>query len=262
MRVSVRAWLLGELVQRCNAATRLQALVRARHARPVHGQPQPASCQWNGNQVANEGGGIRVRAPALRADHTALGAHSIRVLPPAAPAAAGGVLATETEVWAEWEAVRAPAASPASAMHPGHGGARAAHVASTRPGAAGGGGGREVRGQRTWWLAARHAAVCLQRVVRGHKGRRCAAFVAQRLRFELEEGVRQRRLAREAQMLHEQMLLLTPVLQGHVRRVFAALQVFALPLLYPPPPPSRCSLISYPHAQAGPRASGRSPSGH
>ena len=259
--MSVRAWLLGELVQRCNAATRLQALVRARHARPVHGPPQPASRQWNGNQVANEGGGIRVRAPALRADHTALGAHSIRVLPPAAPAAAGGVLATETEVWAEWEAVRAPAASPASAMHPGHGGARAAHVASTRPGAAGGGGGREVRGQRTWWLAARHAAVCLQRVVRGHKGRRCAAFVAQRLRFELEEG-RQRRLAREAQMLHEQMLLLTPVLQGHVRRVFAALQVFVLPLLYPPPPPSRCSLISYPHAQAGPRASGRSPSGH
>jgi hypothetical protein len=44
-------------------------------------------------------------------------------------------------------------------------------------------GGGEVRGQRTWWLAARQAALCVQRVVRGHKGRRRAAFVAQRHRF-------------------------------------------------------------------------------
>ena len=49
-----------------------------------------------------------------------------------------------------------------------------------------------------------------------------------RRQFEVEEGVRQQRLARERQILNEQMALRMPVLQGHVRRVLAALKVMPL----------------------------------
>jgi hypothetical protein len=49
-----------------------------------------------------------------------------------------------------------------------------------------------------------------------------------RRQFEVEEGVRQQRLASERQILNEQMALCMPVLQGQVRRVLTALKVMPL----------------------------------
>ena len=191
---SLRGWLCDEMMERRRSASRLQATVRASdvlHARM---------------------GGIPMRLVSLNRVSEAAAVAASVLLDHAPEVPGAGVMHRVVSQDAPVYTRSSPAVAssqPPLASHPG----MAASAQAFRPAG------------RLAWSAGRRAAVRLQRVLRGHRARRRVAFLRERERMEIEQGLRKLRQEALEQGRHRRVLEETPRLQARIRRVLSAAEV-------------------------------------